>query len=221
MASIFEALMPSTGRPRQLGAHTVLLAMAFAIDEGRPAHLVAGWRTLWDLPGATRLRLGAAVTRTGTLEQVTYRQFSHAHRTILGAIDPAPVPSFRGVTEDDRAAHLVAARRGVDTETATERLRRVLDQLVEASVPERYKNLSRALRCAPSCTTSGSCSHTKTARRTRRAEPRPALLRSPAGGADIGATPSPLAATARRTRHPDSSGALCASERQLEGRLAG
>ncbi len=145
MAATLQALMPSSGRPRQLAVHTVLCAMAFAIDEGRPAHLAAGWRTLCDLPGATRLRLGASVTRTGTLAEATYRQFSHAHRTMVQAIDPAPVPSFRGVAEDDRATHLDAARQGADAEVAEERLARVLDQLVEASVPERYKTASRAL----------------------------------------------------------------------------
>ena len=137
--------MPSGGRPRQLPAHTVLCAMAFAIDEGRPAHLAAGWRTLQGLPGATRLVLGAAVTRDGALHDVTYRQFSHAHRTMLKVIDPAPVPSFRGVAEDDRAAHLHAVRRDVCAQVQEERLQRVLDQLVEASIPERYKGLSRSL----------------------------------------------------------------------------
>lgn len=142
---MLDELMPSGGRPRQLPAKTLLCAMAFAIDEGRPAHLLAGWRTLGDLPAATRLRLRAALTRTGTLWDATYRQFSHAHRTMVEAIDPAPVPSFRGVAEHDRATHLRAARRGIDDAAANERLARVLDQLVEASVPERYKTSSRAL----------------------------------------------------------------------------
>ena len=91
---MLDELMPSSGRPRQLPVRTVLVAMAFAIDDGRPAHLSAGWRTLCDLPGATRLRLGAALTRTGTLKELTYRQFSHAHRTMGKTIDPAPVRSF-------------------------------------------------------------------------------------------------------------------------------
>jgi hypothetical protein len=142
---MLEDLMPSGGRPRQLRAHTVLCAMAFAIDAGRPAHLAAGWRALCELPGATRLRLSAAVTRTGTLWDVTYRQFSHAHRTMTGTLDPAPVPSFRSVAEDDRAAHLATARQDVDAQTKEERLRRTLDQLVEASVPQRYKMLSCSL----------------------------------------------------------------------------
>jgi len=145
VAALLEGHMPSGGRPRQLPAKTVLLAMAFSIDEGRPAHLVAGWRTLGDLPAMTRRRLGAAVTGTGTLSDVTYRQFSHAHRTMLSAIDPAPVPSFRGVAEDDRGVHLGAVRDGIDTEAKEERLQSVLDALVESSIPERYKTASRAL----------------------------------------------------------------------------
>lgn len=98
--------MPSGGRPRQLRAPTVLLAMALSIDEGHPAHLAQGLRMLADLPAMTRRRLGVAVTKTGSLHDATYRQFSHAHRTMLSAIDPAPVPSFKGVAEDDRAAQL-------------------------------------------------------------------------------------------------------------------
>ena len=137
--------MASSGRPRQLRAHTVLLAMAFAIDEGRPAHLMAGWRTLEELPSATRLRLGSALTRTASLCEATYRQFSYAHREMVKAIDPAPVPSFRGVAEKDRAAHLAGARQGIDAEAREARLSYVLDQLVEASIPECYKGLSRSL----------------------------------------------------------------------------
>ena len=145
VAGLLEAHMPKGGRPRQLPAHTLLCAMAFAIDEGRLAHLAAGWRTLQGLPSATRLRLRAALTRTGTLHDATYRQFSHAHRTMVGAIDPAPVPSYRGVTEGDRAAHLEAVRDNIDTEAQEERLQSVLDQLVEASIPARYKGGSRSL----------------------------------------------------------------------------
>jgi hypothetical protein len=137
--------MPSGGRPRQLRAPTVLLAMALSIDEGRPAHLAQGLRMLADLPAMTRRRLGVAVTKTGSLHDATYRQFSHAHRTMLSAIDPAPVPSFKGVAEDDRAAHLKAVREGIDTKAAEARLQRVLDALVESSIPERYKASSRSL----------------------------------------------------------------------------
>lgn len=137
--------MPTGGRPRQLPAITVLCAMAFAVDEGRPAHLSAGFRALEELPGATRLRLGAVVTRTGVLHEATYRQFSHTHRTMVKAIDPSPVPSFRGVGEDDRAAHLKAARHGVDAEMKEARLDQILDRLLEASIPVRYKTLSRSL----------------------------------------------------------------------------
>ena len=142
---MLEHHMPSGGCPHQLRVSTVLSAMASCIDEGCPAHLMAGWRTLCDLTGATRLRLGAALTRTGTLADLTYRQFSHAWAQMATAVDAAPVPSFRGVAEEDRAAHLDAVRRDVDAEAANERLEEVLDALVEASVPERYKAASRAL----------------------------------------------------------------------------
>jgi hypothetical protein len=119
--------------------------MAFAIDEGHPAHLVAGWRTLQELACKTRRRLGAAITSTGTLHEASYRQFSHAHREMVKTIDASPVPSFRGVAHDDRATHLDALRAGIDAEAKEERLSFVLDQLVEASVPNRYKAATHAL----------------------------------------------------------------------------
>lgn len=145
VADLLEEHMPSGGRPRRLGAKTLLCAMAFAIDEGRPAHLAAGWRTLQGLPGATRLVLGSAVTHDGALHDVTYRQFSHAHREMVKAIDPSPVPSFAGVAEGGRAAHLASVREVIDAEAKEERLQKVLDALVEASVPSRYKGLSHSL----------------------------------------------------------------------------
>ena len=137
--------MPSGGRHRQLRAHTMLVAIAFAIEEGRPAHLAQGLRMLNDLPAMTRRRLGVAVTRTGNLVDATYRQFSHTNRTMLSAIDPAPVPTFNGVAEDGRAAHLASVREVIDAVAKEERLQEVLDALVEASVPERYKSMSRSL----------------------------------------------------------------------------
>lgn len=55
------------------------------------------------------------------------------------------MPSFRGVTEEGRRAHLEAARAGVDEEACRARLDHVCDALLEASIPERYKSASSSL----------------------------------------------------------------------------
>lgn len=69
----------------------------------------------------------------------------HGYQVMTRAIDPTPVPSFRGVGEDDRAAHLEKARSEVDALACSARLQRVIDALLEASVPPAYKAASTSL----------------------------------------------------------------------------
>jgi hypothetical protein len=64
---------------------------------------------------------------------------------MVRTLDAAAVPSFRGVAEDDRRARLEAASQGVDAAAATALLEEVCDQLLEASIPSRYKTWSRSL----------------------------------------------------------------------------
>lgn len=137
--------MPCGGRPRQLSAKAVLLGMLFGIDEGRPAHLSAACAALDELCVADQVRLGVVVTERGELREASYRQFAHTHQVMVRAIDPTPAPSFKGVADADRAAHLEAVRRGVDREAAQLRLTAVLDALCEASVPERFCAMSSSL----------------------------------------------------------------------------
>jgi hypothetical protein len=126
---MLESWMPKTGRPRELSPKDVLFGMLIAIDEDRVAHLTAGHEALFDAePG-------------GAKRSATYRQFTNTHR----AIDPSPCPSFKGVAENDRHAHLVDHRLGVDPLQAVLRLETVMDALIDASVPEAYKNASRSL----------------------------------------------------------------------------
>lgn len=145
VAEMLDAWTPKGGRHGQLDARTVLVGMLFALDAGRPAHLRAGHEALFTLEVADQVRLGALATAGGALHPATYRQFSHTHQVMVTTFDPSPVPSFKGVYEEDRAAHLAAAREGVDQPAMTERLFLVLDALVEASVPEAYKNASTSL----------------------------------------------------------------------------
>jgi hypothetical protein len=142
---LLASFMPSGGRHSQLEPKAVLLGMLCAIDAGRPAHLCAGWEALGDLPFHDQLRLGVQVAKDGVAHGVTYRQFSQTHQVMIRAIDPSPVPSFKAIAEEDRAAHLAAVREGVDVEKTMTRLLFVLDSLVEASVPEPYKRASSSL----------------------------------------------------------------------------
>lgn len=94
---------------------------------------------------ADQVRLGGAVTDRGELRPASYRQFADTHQVMVRSIDPTPVPSFKGLAEDDRAAHLDAMRRSVDREAAHLRLTSLLDALVEASVPERFAAMSSSV----------------------------------------------------------------------------
>ena len=111
---LLDAWMPTGGRPGQLGAKAVLLGMLFGLDAGRPTHLSAGHAALLDLDVSEQARLGVLASPCGgALHPASYRQFSHAHQVMVGAIDPTPVPSFKGVYEEDRASHLAKARADV------------------------------------------------------------------------------------------------------------
>ena len=145
VAELLDGWMPRGGRHGQLSAKGVLWGMLMALDAGRPAHLRAGHDALFALDVADQVRVGALATQNGALRPATYRQFSHAHQVMVTAFDPTPVPSFKGVYEEDRAAHLAAAREGVDEDVMSERLHLVLDALVEASVPEKYEKASSSL----------------------------------------------------------------------------
>jgi hypothetical protein len=140
-----DALLPSGGRPRQLGAKAVLLGVMLALDAGRPAHVSAAWRALCDLPLSDQLSVGFAQSKDGEFHRATYRQFSDTFSVLCRGIDPTPVPSFSGVPDDERALHLAAARTGVDAEAKRALLDGVRDALVEASVPGTYKSASSSL----------------------------------------------------------------------------
>jgi len=142
---MLDEAMPSGGRPRQLGARTVLLGVMVALNEGRPAQLEAAWRALCNLAVPDQLSLGFATSKDGATHSATYRQVSDTFSVMCHGVDPTPVPSFRSVPEAHRALHLAAARSGVDAVAKEAHLAQLCDALIEASVPAPYKNASRSL----------------------------------------------------------------------------
>jgi hypothetical protein len=143
--ALLDDLAPRGGRPRQLGAKAVLLGVMLALDAGRPAHLEAAWRALDSLDVAEQLSLGFAQDKDGECHGASYRQLSDTFSVLCRGIDPTPVPSFRGVPDNERVLHLAAARSGVDAEANAARLDAVSDALVEASVPGTYKGATTSL----------------------------------------------------------------------------
>ncbi|MDQ2763101.1 MAG: hypothetical protein M3Y22_06310 [Pseudomonadota bacterium] len=142
---MLDGYLPAGGRPRQLSSHAVLLGVMVALDQGRPAHLEAAHRALSGLPFDEQLASGVAVTGNGECDFATYRQLEDTFSVVCRPIDPSPVPSFRGVPEEERTAHLARARAGIDVSSRQAALFKVADALLEASVPELYKSASASL----------------------------------------------------------------------------
>lgn len=116
-----EAALPVGGRPRQLRVRTLLLGMLLAAADGRPAHLVRVHQALVGLDAADRRRLGVVVEwRTGP-HTLTYRQVERTFSLVARAL-------------------AAAGGDGVPSEG----LGGVVDALMEASVPDRYKDATSA-----------------------------------------------------------------------------
>jgi hypothetical protein len=117
-----EALLPSGARPRQLSARTLLPGMMITLADGRPAHLTRVHKALTALPEGEQRRLGVLADWRDGPHLLTCRQAEYT----LG---------------------LVAAALGKDQPDglATPELQRTCDDLLEASVPEEFKEASSSL----------------------------------------------------------------------------
>ena len=122
IAPRIEALLPAGVRHRQLKASTLILGMMLTLADRRPAHLTEVHAALTALPAADQRRLGVTEDwRTGP-HQLTYRQAERTFRLITAALakdKPDGIPS----------AALTA----------------VLDDLLEASIPDEHKDASASL----------------------------------------------------------------------------
>jgi hypothetical protein len=116
-----EALLPLGVRPRQLHVRTLLLGILLALADGRPAHLSRVHGALVALGDDERRRLGVVVEWKGGSHLLTYRQTERTFGLLRAVLD----------------------KETPDGEPTTA-LQRIVDDLIEASIPAEYKEASTA-----------------------------------------------------------------------------
>jgi hypothetical protein len=117
-----EALLPLGVRPRQLSVRTLLLGILLALADGRPAHLTRVHAALVALGEVDRRRLGVVVEWKCGSHLLSYRQI-------------------------ERTVHLLCAALVKETPDGepSDVLQRLVDDLIEASIPAEYKEATTAL----------------------------------------------------------------------------
>jgi hypothetical protein len=121
-AARIEAMLPIGVRRRQLSVRTLLAGMCLALADGRPAHLTRVHRALTSLPASDQLRLGVIAQWKDGPHRLTYRQ---AERTFGLVTDALAKDKPDGLPSADLAG--------------------TCDDLLEASVPEKFKDASDSL----------------------------------------------------------------------------
>ena len=122
VAARIEVLLPSGVRPRQLRVRTLLAGMCLAQADHRPAHLTRVHQALTALGEDDQRRLGVLADWKHGPHQLTYRQTERTFGLVadaLGRDEPDGLPSPA--------------------------LQAICDDLLEASVPEEFKDTSRSL----------------------------------------------------------------------------
>ena len=122
VAPRIEALLPAGVRARQLRVRTLLAGMCLTQADHRPAHLTRVHQALTALGQDDQRRLGVITDWKHGPHQLTYRQTEYTFALTAGAAakdEPGGLPS--------RA------------------LQAICDDLLEASVPEQFKDASRSL----------------------------------------------------------------------------
>jgi len=122
VAPRIEAMLPAGVRPRQLTARTLLAGMCLAQADHRPAHLTRVHQALTSLPEDHQRRLGVLADWKHGPHLLTYRQTERTFGLVTGAL---------GKDEPD----------GLPSQA----LQAVCDDLLEASVPEQFKDASSSL----------------------------------------------------------------------------
>jgi hypothetical protein len=122
VAPRIEAMLPTGVRARQLSVRTLLAGMCLTQADHRPAHLTRVHQALTSLPGDDQRRLGVIADWKHGPHQLTYRQTEYTFGLVaeaLGKDEPDGLPSgpLQGTCND----------------------------LLEASVPEEFKDTSTSL----------------------------------------------------------------------------
>ena len=121
-AARIEAMLPTGVRRRQLSVRTLLAGICLALADGRPAHLTRVHRALTSLPASDQFRLGVIAQWKHGPHRLTYRQ---AERTFGLVADALAKDEPDGLPSGDLAG--------------------TCDDLLEASVPEKFKDASDSL----------------------------------------------------------------------------
>ena len=122
VAPLAEALLPSGARMRQLSVRTLLLGMMLAARRRRPAHLTRVHQALTGLPEDEQRRLGVLAGWKDGPHRLTYRQAEYTFALVaraLGKDEPDGLPSPE--------------------------LQRTCDDLLEASIPEQFRDASSSV----------------------------------------------------------------------------
>ena len=117
-----EAMLPIGVRPRQLTVRTLLAGMCLAQADHRPAHRTRVHQALVSLPEDDQRRLGVIADWKHGPHQLTYRQTEHTFglaADAAGKDEPDGLPSGQ--------------------------LQGICDDLLEASIPDQFKDASASL----------------------------------------------------------------------------
>ena len=122
VAARIEAMLPAGVRPRQLKVRTLLAGMCLAQADHRPAHLTRVHQALTSLPEDEQRRLGVIAEWKNGPHQLTYRQTERTAGLVVAALakdEPDGLPSAA--------------------------LQTACDDLLEASIPDGFKDASSSL----------------------------------------------------------------------------
>jgi hypothetical protein len=117
-----EAMLPAGVRARQLSVRALLAGMCLTQADGRPAHLTRVHQSLTSLPEDAQVRLGIIADWKRGPHQLTYRPTEYTLGLAAAALsqdEPDGLPPHD--------------------------LQAVCDDLLEASVPEKFKDASTSL----------------------------------------------------------------------------
>jgi hypothetical protein len=117
-----EMVLPVGARRRQLSVRTLLVGILLCQADHRPAHLVRAHRALLDLSIDDQWRLGVIANWKRGPHTLTYRQVERTFGLLIDLLGADAAPG-----------------------TPSDSLALVVDQLMEASIPDLYKHASSAL----------------------------------------------------------------------------